>query len=673
MTDVYEKINVELSEERSIGLPQTADDLTEIKGIGSGTAEKLNARKIYTYRQLAEITPEKLSEAPGIGVATARKFIEEAKSLLGESQKIEVDNSETFEVAEVIVEEELPQEKQWFSDKFNRSRLTASYPPVLKRSSKEAEVDEDFEPKEAILQNNNTPYKQLLARSEVKVENSICEIEETEIESISESESKSEFEVEEEVEEAENEYQEYKKKVPVRFENDLIEEPFESEASAPIEEIPREEYGVAPTYTEFSEVSKVSEVPETPEVSEFLEDTHIPEILEIPTRSRAPSRREDAKNEIAASLRNIGYYSISGRIEALKQFSQNVDYIGLKLLSVNDNSKLLILVPIKFCDLEGNILIDEKKIEFKTYSKAHESELARTARQYASDLLEVKDAMFEDVVNGSKFRDFFQKCLQVRFTSEKSAKNKNLYFVSGQAQTQYKILIEPILLTKNPGRCMEKSILFPYQRKTNLHVVDKPNIVALLRFLEKKYQLIESRSKKNNSIDTYQNADAKFRSSLRMFSLPFLGYSVVLLFIYISRLYFLLRLFNSVGFVAIGIYFFTATYFYFRFYKTKKELTTEFKTPYYLQDLRFSETDLLCVKEEFTGEQMAQFGYECFGKDNNSKVLEQIDKDAIKENIEARRQEHEVPRLYELDTDLEYSSIKNESKANMKYISFLDD
>ena len=82
MTDVYEKIDIGLSEEKTNDLPQITDDLTKIKGIGSGTAEKLNVRKIYTYRQLAEITPEKLSEAPGVGIATARKFIEEAKKLL---------------------------------------------------------------------------------------------------------------------------------------------------------------------------------------------------------------------------------------------------------------------------------------------------------------------------------------------------------------------------------------------------------------------------------------------------------------------------------------------------------------------------------------------------------------------------------------------------------------
>ncbi len=220
---------------------------------------------------------------------------------------------------------------------------------------------------------------------------------------------------------------------------------------------------------------------------------------------------------------------------------------------------------------------------------------------------------------------------------------------------------------------MEKSILFPYQRKTNLHVIDASNIAHLLRFLEKKCKLIESRAKKTNSIKTYQNADAKFRSSVRIASLPFLGYSIVLLFMYFSQLYFLLRLFNNIGFAAKGIYSFAIIYFYFKFCKTKKELTTEFETPYYLQNLAFNETDLLCVKEEFTDGQMAQFGYECFGKENDFKVLKQIEKDTIKESVVAKRIEQDAPQLYELDSGPDRSPIKDKPKNEIKYSSFLED
>jgi hypothetical protein len=624
MTNVYHKspeIIAETLEERADELSQTIDDLTEIKGIGLGTVEKLNAMKIYTYRQLAELTPEKLSEAPGIGIATARKFIEEAKNLLGEFQEqksvnkqnhliektteilkkekeTEVDNIETFEVAEVIVEEELPQEKlqikekpietiqkPWFNDKFNYSRLTASHPTILERSSKESKVEI------------------------------------------------------EEIEEIEEQPQE-------QIDNIFNEESFVVEKPKSLEEDSREE-------TSF-----------VPEISEIFEVENVPKI------SKIRDKREETKTKIEKSLKNLGYYEIPNTLEALIPFFQNIDYIWSKLVSVNNNLKLIFLVPIKLCDLDGTILVDEEKIGYKAYSKAQRSDSVLTVNHYTNNLLRIQDAIFEDIVKGDKFRNFFQKYLQVRFTAEKSVKNKTLFFVSGL--TQYKILIEPILLTKIPAKCLEKSILFPYQRKTNLHVIERSKITTLLRFLEKKYKLIESRDKRTNSIELYQNADNKFRSSLRMASLPFLGYSVVLFVIYFSQLHFLLRLFNNIGFATMGIYLFIIAYFYFKFYQTKKELTTEFKTPYYLQSAQFSETDLLYIKEEFTDEQMAQFGYECFGKDNNSKVLEQIEKDNIKENIVKKQQEKDIPQLYELDSEPEYSSI-NKPKHEIKYSSFLED
>lgn len=674
MTNVYQEspeIIVEAPEEQPNKLPQITDDFTIIKGIGSGIAEKLNARKIYTYQQLAEITPEKLSEAPGVGITTARKFIEEAKKLLNGIQK---DN---------IVK--LPEPSKEEPVIVRKNKEEAMSEELKTYEIAEIEVEEDFERKEGIQLRNVTPYKQLLARSDDKIETEteVAEViveeelpqekfqrEGKPIETIQKKWFSDKFNrsrltasypsiLERSSKESKEEIEEYQEEIPEQIENNATVEPSESEVPVAEEEITREETIVTPIYIELPEVTKIAEVPE------------VIEVTNVSARSRVPNHREEPSSDIAESLKNFGYYAIPSGIKALTPFFQNVDYIGLKLVSVNDNSKLIFLVPIKLCDLEGRILIHEKKIDYKTYSKAQESELIHTARHYIDDLLKAKDAMFEDVVNGDNFLSFIQKYLKVRFTAEKSARNKKLYFVSGQIQ--YKVLIEPILLTKIPAKCMEKSILFPYQRKTNLHVIDWSNIATLLRFLEKKYQLIESHFKRTNSIEIYQNADTKFRSSLRVVSLPFIGYAVVLLVIYFSRLYFLLRLFNSIGFAVMGVYFFTIAYFYFKFYNTKKELTTEFETPYYLQNAQFNETDLLCVKEEFTGEQMAQFGYECFGKDSNFKVLEQVEKDTIKKSVVAKQQEQVTPQLYELDSESDSSSTTEKVKNEVKYSSFFDD
>jgi hypothetical protein len=70
---------------------------------------------------------------------------------------------------------------------------------------------------------------------------------------------------------------------------------------------------------------------------------------------------------------------------------------------------------------------------------------------------------------------------------------------------------------------------------------------------------------------------------------------------------------------------------------------------------------------------MTQFGYECFGKANDFKVLEQNEKDRIKENIEVRQQDKNTSQFYELASEPEYSSIGEKPKKEIKYSSFLED
>ena len=622
MTNVYHKsseIIVEAPEERENKLPQTTDDLTKIKGIGSSTAEKLNTRKIYTYRQLAELTPEKLSEAPGVGIASARKFIEEAKNLLGELQEenfvnkqnhviektteilkkekeTEVDNIETFEVADIIVEEELPQEKflreekpietiqkQWFSDKFNYSRLTASYPTILERSSKKSKV---------------------------------------------------------EIEEIEEPLQE-------QIDNIFNEESFVVEKPKSLEEDSREETSFVP---KISEIFEVENVPKISKIRDELEET---------------------KTKIEESLKNSGYYIIPNALSVLLPFFENIDYIGCKLVRVSEWVKQILIIPIKICNLEGTLLVDEVKLDYNARTNTSKTESMSRLRLYHKNLLYVRDLMFDDIVNNEKFREFFQHYLQVNLTLEKSVKNKKLFFLSGQ--TQYKVLIEPVMLCKSPPRCMEKVILFPYQRNTNLHIIHQPDLSQLLGFLEQKYRLIESRVKGTNTIKNYQKMDAKFRSNVRIASISVVGYAIALAVIYFAELFFLLRLFNSIGFAIIGIYLSILAYLYFKFYRTKKELAIEFETPYYMQNLEFSETDLLDFKDQFTTENMAQFGYECFGKGGSYKVLEQIEEDNFKNSILIKQKEFDPQVIHESKEEIEESISIDNSKYNNKYLSFLED
>ena len=613
MTDVYgtqEQKNSELSQ----------DNLTEIKGVGPTTAEKLYNVKIVSIRQIADMTPEKLSETPGIGLASATKIIIAAINHLESSQKedfvsksiqIQGENKVEFtqnpigqyEVEQVIVDEaqetreepkteveeefdQLQTDPKWFSDKYSYSRLTASYPPISERVK--------------------------------KASNTVEEKEEEEDEKI----------------------------IVIEPETIQIPENIELGTQPGIEHV-----------SEYEE-EKVESTPAEPKNInfEYSSDSTFESIVH---------------QQIADTFKDAGCYEIPRSLESLKQFTSDLDYLGCKLVKASDDLRILFLFPVKRFDTEGTVLVDESKIELKSYSSKTDLGAYYDIAQITKSLLQVRDSMYKDIATNQNILTFFQKYLQITLSLEKGFGNRSVVFLSGT--NQYKVFIEPILLCYNTPRSMEKSLAFPYQRSTNLHAVSRADLAPLVRFLEKKYRMIEKRTKKTNLIKEHRMAEETLSASVKYASIPIFGYSVVLLIIYFAELYFLLRLFNTIGLAVIGIYISLLMFFYFNFYRNKKRLATQFKTPYYLQKLEFSEIDFLDFKEELTDELLTQFGYECLGKDVKFGVIEQSETNTLKHSVEEKRSEPEFKNLFELEQVNVESVSDLTTKYNSKYSSFLDD
>ena len=620
MTDVYG------THENIVSEP-SRDDLTKIKGIGSTTAEKLYNAKIVSVRQIAEMTPERLSETPGIGLATATKFITAAKNHLKSSQKediasetiqvqetIKVESKPTsieqYEVEEVIVDEvpesnEEPRDdvgeafessqtqEKWFSDKFNYSRLT-----VIDSKTEEFVIDDerDFETQPKI----------------------------------------------EQVKEVDNEEEQLKGEEEV-----VIEAP-------PDIPIVRDQHEVNSSI----EVDKEDYAPIKPKSKDFA-------------YSRDSTFESIVRQQVSDTFKEAGCYEIPSSLESLKQFTTPLDYLGCKVAKASDDLRILFLFPVKRFDREGTVLIDESKVELKSHSNKTDLGAYYDVEQVAKDLLQVRDSMYQNIISDQNILLFFQKYLQITLSLEKGFGNKSVVFLSGT--TQYKVFIEPILLCYNPPKSMEKSLVFPYQRSSNLHAVTRADLAPLVAFLEKKYRMIEKRTKKTSSIKEYKQTEETLNSRVRYASIPILGYSVALLVIYFAELYFLLRLLNTIGFAVVGIYLSLLAFFYFRAYNAKKEFRNQFETPYYLQNLEFSETDLLDFKVELTDELLTQFGYECLEKNAKFGVIERSEANALKQTVEIKRAEPEFKKMFEPEQIKADNVAKPTTKYGMKYQDFLQE
>ena len=595
MTDVY-------GTQKNVVVELSRDDLAKIKGIGTTTAEKLYNAKIVTVRQIAEMTPERLSETPGIGLATATKFIIAAKNYLDSSQEENIGNN-TPQIQEAVEIESVTTQVE----KYEVEELIVE---ETQNSFEELQAEEDFsasEPK-AIQLPKIVDYGEQLEVEQV-------------------------IEYEEEEEE-------------------IVE--YEEEPSQEIKEISRA------MLTEQNQ----------PEQQKGVEEERIEVTATKPINVDVGLSR-DRIFEIREAFKDLGCYEIPGSLESLRQFTKNLDYLGCKLVEASNNLKILFLFLVKRFEGSGTVLVEETKIELKAYRNNEDSRAFNDVKQITHNLLRVRNNIQEDVANDTTILQFFQKYLQLELRSEKSFGNKNLVFLSGS--TQYKVVIEPILVCNAPPKSMEKSLAFPYQRTSNLHAVDRTDIPPLVKFLEKKYKMIEKRTKKKSSIKDYHKSQVELNSRVRYVSIPIFGYAVALLVIYFAKMYFLLRLFNTVGFAVLGIYLSLLAFLYFRAYKTKKEFVVQVKTPYYQQTFEFNETDLLDFKEELTDKLMAQFGYECLGKEASFGVIEQVEVKSLKNSIDTKQSEPEFKNMFETEQVKAKSVNVSTTKYNGKYSSFLDD
>jgi len=387
--------------------------------------------------------------------------------------------------------------------------------------------------------------------------------------------------------------------------------------------------------------------------------------------SRENILESSTNQQISTIFKDVGCYEIPCSLESLNQFTTNLDYLGCKLVIASDDLKFLFLFPVKWVDEEGTVLVEETKLELKSHAKRNDLGSYNNLKQISQNLLQTRDSMYEDLANNQNIREFFQKYLQITLSFERGFGNKSLLFLSGS--TQYKVVIEPILLCNNSPRSMEKRLAFPYQRSSNLHAVTKLDLVPLIKFLEKKYRMIEKRTKKTNLVKDYRQSEEKLHTRVRASSFPIFGYSVALFIIYFAEWNFLLRLLNTIGLAVVGIYISLLTLFYFNFYRNKKQFAVQFETPYYLQTLEFSEIDLLDFKEDLTDELLTQFGYECLGKNARFGVIEQSETNTLKQHLDVKRSKPDFQKMFEPE-QIKIETVSNSTtKYGSKYLSFLDD
>ncbi|MFX0039578.1 MAG: helix-hairpin-helix domain-containing protein [Promethearchaeota archaeon] len=602
--------------------------ITIVKGIGPKIAEKLNEIGVYNVAELAQSPPDKIAKIHGIGLATALKYISNAK----EHMRMKKLND--------------------FSGPKNPHKSVK----IPRNSDNSLEIESV---KETI----------------------IPEIIHGNIEENDDSESVSKH----------NLYEDNNQQgeIETRFEEDLdFEEDMKlgntMEVNYEKESNPRELIKtIEPTIT-----------PNSPPTIEIAPEAFRQSTLAVKeSRSRSQealtfTEIKELLQKIAKSLK-LSDFNIIERLPELRSIYTGIDLLGIKHVRVKEFVDLIYIIPIKIFSLNGSLIVSSEQIQYNSVDQSEEADFrtGNIAQLYLKALSQVTTTLYSNLNSEGPILQYISRYLSSNISLEKSITRKNLFFRSGPLQ--YKIFVEPVLISQNRVGFTEKVIPFAYQKNSNIHIVEYSKLGELIQFLDQKYFLIETFNEEKNAVILDCDATNKFMSDLRKYSMPYMVYGIILLFILLSQTYSALPILINLGYGIVSIYIVMVSYLYLKLNREKSALSQKFSTPYYQKNFNFEDGTLYLINEELSEQYMEQFVFECVGNAPELQFLNKLETVNAERFLSERLQHKRIEEsnFFEQETPMnpinpdsieptprkEEQNSKTKDKYIDKYSSFLED
>ncbi|MFX1290977.1 MAG: helix-hairpin-helix domain-containing protein [Promethearchaeota archaeon] len=600
----FNSFNSAIKSKPSLNTIIAKEDITIIKGIGPSVAQKLREHGFDTIEKLAKSTIPQLSSIKGIGPATAQKIREGSKALISRKKL----------------------------NDFSQQEGAQKEPPTHEESGDYTEDDYNEMIKEVKVQNwfsdkHNKPKSGVWYPSQ-----NLLSTEKTETISMKTGTISQIYPIVDEL---------------VDVEDDIIEEqiPEISLRSAKLSFIEDEPLG-------FAQIDSPS--------------------LQKPRVILTQEEKIDSfeKQMIESQIEQVFQmydYNIIKNIPLLNDIFSHVDVIGVKKVNFNDVLEFVIIIPLKVNSFKGGLQVSNDTIKYVPNNhqfKENGSVFKMFLDSYFDTLQESYRSIHHDLVEKASFHSFLRRHFGINISTKKTITRKNLFFTEGNMEV--KLFIEPILLCQNKIGFLEKDIPFAYLSDINLHIVTQNNLAEVVHFIEQKYTLLETYRKEDHSLISYNELYNQFLKRSTFFSIPFIGFGVIVLFLIVFQSFETMKSLLNIGYALLGVFFITIPFFYMKVLKPRLEIQTIFENLHYKVKPSLNETSLLLINEHFSPELMSQFGYECLGKQHHSKIITQIEEDQIKESIENNRLQTQVKN------DGLFESEISDNKVN-RYGSFLEE
>ncbi|MBD3215229.1 MAG: hypothetical protein GF311_21660 [Candidatus Lokiarchaeota archaeon] len=590
--------------------------LTDIKGIGTSTAEKLRDAGISTPEQLSASSTETLSKINGISENSAERFINAARDLLQghkefisksvskpkmtEKKKSATSKSQFGGLESYITPREQklkPKPKHIETNKEIDKEIAEEVSKRMEEIGMEVEMSRNSEP--------NTQIKQeIIQESENEIEDNTIFEEHLEDEispSIHTTRKYSEFMIPKKT----NELNTAKNKHTANSESqELISEEIaeKKDVQDDLKEKDYEKFNQEQKMTKYDSMTEKNDLHfDIDNIPEYIEEDDQESIGPLKTESHLEFRKNKISNKKKSLLKKIriilqkrGYHILSH----LK--IDGCDMIAVRLVKITEEESCLVLLPI-FADKFGEqYLVAEKGI-----SMLHREPSDEVYGQFLFDwdaFKKVKGIIMREIVQEQEIFETLERYARTPFTLEYNETDKQIYLYSGS--NTYTVWISPIYVAHQRVAFREKELPFPYLKALDLHVVGHDYLEALISFMERKFLFLIEYSPTTKNIQSKAQLYNDFLSELRNVSIPML----IITFMLASLIPIIPTLTFGMGVTSFAIYLILLGWRYY-LYKQKLHIKPKERTG-------MGDAELELMHQDFSDDEMRQFIYELFGKNS---------------------------------------------------------
>jgi hypothetical protein len=417
----------------------------------------------------------------------------------------------------------------------------------------------------------------------------------------------------------------------------------------------------------------------TPESSDHQQERKPPKTQElIPRRNEKHSLRSfnpqsliDQKQEmylqVRKSMKEIGIHEIP--LDKFKDLSKDIEILGCKIINCSPSKCAIILFPFKIMSVKESVLVSDIAISFVNSRESVNGYSILDA--HAKRLLKARDAIFQQFIRQKSLFTMINQSLGLNATLKTNFRKQPLYMVS--ENVQYEIITEPIIICDKDVSSIDNNIIFPYQRRTNLHVISTSNMGDLLDYLNQKHFFLTRSRSTYNPIMTHHKSSIGLYKQVQLVSLPFFVYGIGLLLALLLQIPDIVRMLIALS-SPLGItYGIAILYAFFRFFRRTKHLSSDFMKSHHLKSLDLVEEDLILLNQEFSTEWMYQLSHEFFYKKLKSPTLESIVIQTLENNSIKSSPSIECDDIYEDVAEREDFAVNREISREQKYRNFLED